>query len=92
MTLLSRDVLEYKTYNTYYAYGGITRLIETSYYYFLKEDGTIEDFRGNKNDLMAMMGNQRKNVEKYIKANRLDVDDKYDVAQIVAYYNSLTGS
>lgn len=92
MTLLSRDLLEYKTYNTYYAYGGITRLIETSYYYFLKEDGTIEDFRGNKNDLVAMMGKQRKNVEKYIKSNRLDVDDKYDVAKIVAYYNSLTGS
>lgn len=92
MTLLSRDVLEYKTYNSYYAYGGFTRLIETSYYYFLKEDGSIEDFRGKRNDFVALMGNQRKAVEKYIKANRLDIDEKYDVAKIVAYYNSLVGS
>lgn len=92
MTLLSRDLLEYKTYNTYYAYGGFTRLVEISYFYFLKEDGSIEDFRGKKNDLIAKMGNRRKDVEKYIKDNRLDFDDKYDVAKIVAYYNTLTGS
>ena len=92
MTLLSRDMLEYKTYNSYYAYGGISKLVEISYYYFMKDDGSIEVFRGGKNDLMAMMGNHRRNVEKYAKTNRLDFDDKFDVARIVAYYNSLTGS
>lgn len=92
ITLLSRDILEYKTYNSYYMYGGFTRLVETPDYFFLNEDGTIEDFRGNKNDLLAMMGNKGKTVEKYIRANRLDFDDKYDVAKIVAYYNSLTGT
>ena len=39
-----------------------------------------------------MMGSRSKAVEKYIKANRLDFEEKYDVAQIVAYYNSLSGS
>lgn len=92
ITLLSRDVLEYKTYNSYYAYGGITRLVETSYYYLLKEDGSIEAFKANRNDVLAMMGTQRKSVEKYIKSNRLDFDSKYDVAKIVAYYNSLVNS
>jgi len=92
MTLLSRDILEYKTYNSYYSYGGFTRLVETSYFFFLKEDGSIEAFRGNKNDFVSTMGNQRKAVEKYIRTNRLDFDEKYDVARIVAYYNSLTGS
>jgi hypothetical protein len=58
----------------------------------MKDDGSIEVFRGGKNDLMAMMGNHRRNVEKYAKTNRLDFDDKFDVARIVAYYNSLTGS
>ena len=62
------------------------------YYYLLKEDGTLEDFRGGKNDLLDLMGNKGKAVEKYIRANRLDFDDKYDVARIVAYYNSLTGA
>lgn len=92
MTLLSRDMLEYKTYNSYYAYGGFSRLVETSSYYFLKEDGSIEDFRGNKNDFVSRMGDRRKAVEKYIRANRLNFDEKYDVARIVAYYNSLAGS
>jgi len=92
MTLLSREFLEYKTYNSAFYGGSYTRLVQTYYYYLLREDGTIEDFRGNKNDLLAMMGNRGKDVEKYIKANRLDFDDKYDLARIVAYYNSLTGT
>lgn len=92
ITLLSRDLLEYKTYHSYYAYGGFTRLVETPQFYFLRENGTIEDFRGGKNDLIALMGNKGKQVEKYIKSNRLDFDDKYDVAKIVDYYNSLVGT
>lgn len=92
ITLLSRELLEYKTYNNTFYGGSYSRLVQTYYYYLLKEDGTIEDFKGNKNDLIALMGNKGKTVEKYIKANRLDFDDKYDIAKIVAYYNSLTGT
>lgn len=92
ITLLSRELLEYKTYNNTFYGGSYSRLVQTYYYYLLMEDGTIEDFKGNKNDLIALMGNKGKTVEKYIKANRLDFDDKYDLAKIVAYYNSLTGT
>lgn len=92
ITLLSREFLEYKTYNSAFYGGSYSRLIQTYYYYLLKEDGTIEDFRGNKGDLIALMGNKGKEVEKYVKANRLDFDEKYDLARIVAYYNSLAGS
>ena len=92
MTLLSREFLEYKTYNNAFYGGSYSRLLQTYYYYLLKEDGSIEDFRGNRNDLLAMMGNKGKTVEKYVKANRLDFDDKYDLAKIVAYYNSLMGT
>ena len=92
ITLLSRELLEYKTYNNAFYGGSYSRLVQTYYYYLLKEDGSIEDFRGNKNDLLGMMGNKSRTVEQYIKANRLDFDDKYDVARIVAYYNSLVGT
>jgi hypothetical protein len=92
ITLLSREFLEYKTYNSAFYGGSYTRLVQTYYYYLMKEDGTIEDFRGNKNDLIALMGNKGKDVEKYIRANRLDFDEKYDLAKIVAYYNSLVGT
>jgi hypothetical protein len=92
ITLLSRELVEYKTYNNAFYGGSYSRLVQNYYYYLLKEDGTLEDFRGSKNDLIDLMGNKGKSVEKYIKANRLDFDDKYDVARIVAYYNSLTGT
>lgn len=91
ITLLSRELLEYKTYsNTFYG-GSYSRLVQTYFYYLLKEDGTIVDLKGNKNDFLALMGSKGKNVEKYIRENRLDFDDKYDVAKIVAFYNTLTG-
>ena len=92
ITLLSRDLLEYKTYNSGFYGGSYTRLTETYHYYLLKPDGTIVDFKGNRNDLLSMMGEKSKMVEKYIRANRLDFDDKYDVARMVAYYNSLAGT
>ncbi|MEX2234446.1 MAG: hypothetical protein WD824_19930 [Cyclobacteriaceae bacterium] len=92
MTLLSRELLEYKTYNNAFYGGSYSRLVQSYYYYLLKDDGSLEDFKGNKNDLLALMGNKGKTVEKYIKANRLDFDDKYDLAKIVAYYNSLMGT
>jgi hypothetical protein len=92
ITLLSRELLEYKTYNGGFYGGSYSRLVQVPYYYLLKEDGTLEDFRGSKNDLLDLMGNKGKIVEKYIKENRLDFDDKYDVARMVAFYNSLTGA
>ena len=45
----------------------------------------------NKNDLLDLMGKRSEEVEKYAKTNRLKFDDKYDLARIVAYYNSLFG-
>lgn len=92
MTLLSRELLEYKTYNNAFYGGSYSRLVQSDYYYLLREDGSIEDFRGKKDDLLERMGNKSKAVEKYIRENRLDFDDKYDVVKIVAYYNSLAGS
>ena len=92
ITLLSRELLEYKTYNNSFYGGSYSRLVLNYYYFLLKEDGSIEDFRGNRNDLLSLMGNKGRTVEKYVKENRLDFDDKYDLAKIVAYYNSLSGT
>ncbi|MBT1703311.1 hypothetical protein [Chryseosolibacter indicus] len=92
ITLLTREYLEYKTISSPYYFGSYTTLVLSHKYYFLKENGSIEEFVGNKNNLLNMMGSRDEEVEKYIKANRLRYDDKYDMAKIVAYYNSLTGS
>lgn len=91
MTLLAREFLEYKSYSSPYFVGSYSRLVLDYKYFFLKEDATIEEFVGSKNDLLDLMGNKAEEVEKYIKANRLKVDDKQDLTRIVDYYNSLFG-
>lgn len=92
MTLLAREFLEYKTYSSPYFVGSYSRLVLGHKYFFLKENGDIEEFTGNKNDLLDLMGKRSEEVEKYIKENRLRYDDKQDFTRIVDYYNSLSGS
>jgi hypothetical protein len=92
MTLLAREFLEYKTYNSPYYFGSYSKLVLSYKYFFLKEDGSISEFIGNKNDLLNMMNTKADEIEKYIKTNRLKFDNKRDLAKIVAYYNSLFGT
>jgi hypothetical protein len=94
LTLLTRETLEYRTYNTYYYYSSYSRLVLVYKYFFMTEDGNIVEFHPTKNNLLDMMGRKAEDVEKYMKSNRLKVDeqDKYDLARIVAYYNSLFGT
>ena len=92
MTLLSRESVEYRTYSSPYYMGSYSRLVLVYKYYFLDEKGNIAEFTGNKNDLLDLMNKKSDEVEKYIKANKLKFDDKYDFARIVAYYNSLFGT
>jgi hypothetical protein len=92
MTLLARESVEYRTYNSPYYMGSYSRLVLIYKYYFLDEKGNINEFNGNKSDLLEMMNMKSEEVEKYIKANKLRYDDKYDFAKIVAYYNSLFGT
>ncbi len=92
MTLLSRESVEYRTYSSPYYMGSYSRLVLVYKYYFLDEKGNISEFTGNKNDLLDLMNKKSDEVERYIKANKLKFDDKYDFARIVAYYNSLFGT
>lgn len=89
LTLLSRESIEYRTYNSPYYLSSYSRQVLVYKYFFLEENGNISEFSGNKSDLLALMGKKSEEVEKYIKANRLKYDDKYDFARIVAYYNSI---
>ena len=90
ITLLCREALEYRNYpSSFYYYGSTTRLVLVNKFFLLKDSGTIEPFIGKRSDLIYLMGNKGEPVEKYMKTNRLNVDDKYEFAQIVSYYNSL---
>jgi hypothetical protein len=88
MTLLARENLEYKTYSSFYYYGSYTRLVLVHKYFLLEENGEIVEFQGKKNDWIYAMGNRGSDVQKYVKSNKLDFDDKKDLTKIVEYYNS----
>lgn len=89
LTLLSRESIEYRTYNSPYYISSYSRQVLVYKYFFLEENGNIFEFSGNKGDLLSLMGKKSDDVEKYIRTNRLKYDDKYDFARIVAYYNSI---
>jgi hypothetical protein len=89
LTLLAREAIEYKTYSSPYYLGSYSRQVLVNTYFFMDNDGNISEFDGNKGDLLTLVGDKADAVEKYMKENRLKIDDKYDFARIVAYYNSI---
>ncbi len=92
MTLLSRESLEYRTFSSPYYYGSYTRLVLVYKYFLMEENGDIKEFTGKKGDLLQLMGRKANDVDKYMKSNRLKIEDRFDFARTVAYYNSLFGT
>lgn len=90
ITLLGREKLEYRTTSSsFYYYGTYTKLVLVNIYYLLKPNGNIEEFSGRKSDWISLMEDRDREVKGFAKDNRLDFDDKYELARIVSYYNSL---
>jgi hypothetical protein len=89
LTLLCRESLEYRTFNSPYYYGSYSRLVLIYRYFFMDDKGKIAEFTGKRTDLMNMMGRQAQEVDKYARTNRLRMENKDDFVRIIAYYNSL---
>jgi hypothetical protein len=89
LTVLCREVLEYRTYSSFYYYGTYSRLVLAYKYYLLDEDGGLVEFEGKKNEWISLMGKYAEDVQQYARNNRLDFDDKYELGKIIAHYNSL---
>ncbi len=90
LTVLCREALEYRTTSSpFYFYGSYTRVVLVNKYFLLRENGNIEEYRGRKNDWYELMRGKEDDVQQYVKANRLNLDDKYELAQAMNYYNSL---
>lgn len=89
MTLLCREALEYRTYSSFYYYGSYSRQVLVNKYFLLDEKGEIVAFEGNKNDWIYLMGNKGPQVQKYVKANKLDFGDRNELIKIISFYNSL---
>lgn len=89
LTLLSREALEYRTTSpSFYYYGTYSRLVLVNKYFILQDNGNIEEFRGKKNEWYELMRGREDEVQKYVRTNRLNLDNKYDLASAVNYYNS----
>lgn len=91
MTVLCRESLEYRTYSSPYYMGSYSRQVLVNKFFFMDDKGNIVPFTGNRKDLLGMMGKHSDDVEKYMKSNHLNYDDKYELAKIVQYYNSFFG-
>lgn len=91
LTVLCRESFENRTISSPLYYYGSTysRIVLVNKYYLLKENGDIAEFQGKKNDWFDLMQNKKSEVEKYAKANRLSMDEKYDLVSVIDYYNSL---
>ncbi|HCW09224.1 MAG TPA: hypothetical protein DGG95_17850 [Cytophagales bacterium] len=89
ITVLSRERIEYRSYSTPYGFGSYSsRMVLVDNYFILKENGDIEPFSGRKNDWYDLMASHENQVHDFVKENRLDFEKKYQLKQIIEYYNS----
>ncbi|UII23735.1 hypothetical protein [Fulvivirga ligni] len=90
MTLLCREAVEYQTRSYPYSVAGTYSTYVLVYtYYFLDNEGNIQEYNGKKKDLRYIMKDKQSQMKKYIKDNKINADRRGDLAKTVVYYNSL---
>lgn len=55
--------------------------------FFVKEDGVIRESSGKRNDILYEFGAARSELKKYVKKEKLKLDQIEDVAKLVLHYN-----
>ncbi|WP_323755924.1 hypothetical protein [Roseivirga sp.] len=55
--------------------------------FLVKEDGIIRESSGKKNDVLFQFGEDRTELKKYVKKEKLRLDRLEDVAKLVQHYN-----
>jgi hypothetical protein len=88
ITLLCREALEYRTFSSPYLYGSFSRLVLVYKYFFMDDKGNITEYSGKRADLMNRFGRYAPDVERYIRQNRLRLDERNDFIRVIEYYNS----
>lgn len=98
MTLLVREYIVTRSdvtpsyFNSRYRYQDYSTFNGTRNYisykmFFVKEDGVIRESSGKKNDILYEFGQSRAELKKYVKREKLKLDQIEDVAKLVQYYN-----
>lgn len=53
--------------------------------YFLVEDNSLKEIPSRKNRILKMFGNKRKEVDSFIKSNRLDIGKEEDLVKVISH-------
>ncbi|MBX2963487.1 MAG: hypothetical protein KF687_13320 [Cyclobacteriaceae bacterium] len=89
MTLLTRESLEFRTYTSPYYFGSYTRQVLVYKFFLMDDRANINEFSGKKPDLLRLMGNKADQVDRFMRANRIKMEEPQDFARTINYYNSL---
>lgn len=89
LTLLAKEALETRNYNTGLYYGTVSRVVLVSKYFVLDDKGNINPFSGKRPDLLDLMKNREDDVRKFMKSANVNLDYKQDIVRTFAYYNAL---
>jgi hypothetical protein len=92
VSLLAREKLvtenipqySYWTNNMYYTR---TRLSQDFFFGF--ENGRIRRYDGSKRDFYYLIKDKASDIKRFVSENRLRYSDRYDLIQIINYYNSI---
>lgn len=91
LTVLCKESVE-ETASPYYYDNTMRRRFLVFHYFFLKDNGNLDEFSGRKEDLLDLMGNRAEDVNKYMRRENLQLQRRGDFEKIVAYYNSFFNS
>lgn len=57
--------------------------------YYLVDNGTFLEMPKGKSRIMKMMDGKRKEINDFVKVNKLDIDKEDDLIKVIAYFDSL---
>ncbi len=63
--------------------------LRTKDYYFIERNGTLIPIEIHKKTLVKSIPSHQKEVEKFIKSNKLKLKSEADLVKVITYYNSL---
>jgi hypothetical protein len=94
LTLLCREFIVQETVPQfgYYSRFNFNRLRLTYDYYFLRKNGSIDQYFPKRKELLHVMRNKSSEIKTFMKRNNLRYDRRDDLARITAYYNEISGT
>ncbi|QHT67064.1 hypothetical protein GXP67_10595 [Rhodocytophaga rosea] len=84
--LVTENIPQYSYWSSSRYY---TRTRLSNDFFFGFENGRIRRYDGSKRDFFYLIKEKSGDVKKFVSENRLRYSDKYDLIQIINYYNSI---